>query len=170
MLTGMLEAALPGRWTVIKRRVRTNVYPSPKAGYEVQCPEGFIFRKEYSEGFEHRHGAHSRNFDDAETVKLLAGHINLAVEPCPPDCECRIWKYRIDKPLQSQISAKWKFFQRGLTPPQFLNYAKVAGRYRINLSHESIQMISRLVLSLGPVVCGYRFPSCRFPNPRRSFR
>ena len=89
MLTELLEAALPGRWAVVKRRERTNVYPSPKPGYEVQCPEGFRFRKEYSEGYEYRHGAHSRNFEDAETVKLLADHISLAVEPCPDDCDCR---------------------------------------------------------------------------------
>ena len=91
MLTEMLASALPGKWTVIKRRVRTNVYPSPKPGYEVQCPVEFRFRQNYGEGHEYRHGAHSRHFEDAEAVRRLAGNINLAVEPCPPDCECRIW-------------------------------------------------------------------------------
>jgi len=94
MLTELLEAALPGKWTVIKRRVRTNVYPPPKPGYEVQCPKHSRFRKDYCEGFEYRHGAHSRHFEDADSVKRLADDINSAVESCPPDCECRIRKYR----------------------------------------------------------------------------
>jgi hypothetical protein len=89
MLTEMLEVAMPGQWAVVKRRVRTNVYPTPKPGYEVRCPEGFRFRKEYGKGYEYRDGAHSRHFDDAEAVKRLAGNINFAVEPCSPDCECR---------------------------------------------------------------------------------
>ena len=42
MLTEMLEAAWPGKWTVIKRRERTNVYPSPQPGYEIQCPPGQV--------------------------------------------------------------------------------------------------------------------------------
>lgn len=98
-LTEMLESAMPGRWVVVKRRERTNVFPSPRPGYEVQCPEGFRFRKEYSEGYEHRHGAHSRHFEDAETVKRLAGTIGKAVEQCPPECECRT--RNIDRMFQS---------------------------------------------------------------------
>jgi len=90
MLTEMLESALPGRWAVVKRRERTNVYPSPKPGYEVQCPPGYRFREEYCDGYQYRHGAHSRHFEDAEAVKRLAGNIHAAVEPCPEDCECRI--------------------------------------------------------------------------------
>lgn len=98
MLTEMLEAVLPGKWTVIRRRERTNVYPMPKPEYEVQCPAGFRFREGYSEGYEYRHGAHSRHFEDAETVKLLADHINLAVESCPPDCDCQRRNAEIDGP------------------------------------------------------------------------
>ncbi len=98
MLTEMLEAALPGKWIVIKRRVRTNVYPPHRPGYEIICPEHFRIRKKYSEGYEYRHGAHSRHFDEAEAVKRLADNIGLAVEQCPPDCDCRKRIAAIDGP------------------------------------------------------------------------
>ncbi len=103
MLTEMLEAAWPGKWTVIKRRERTNVYPSPQPGYEIQCPPGIRFCEGYGEGFGYRHGLHSRHFDDAEAVKRLAANIDLAVELCPPDCECRIQKRIAEHSLLSEL-------------------------------------------------------------------
>lgn len=88
-LTELLDDALPGRWVVVKRRERTNVYPSPQPGFEVQTPLGYRFRQEYGEGYERRHGAHSRQFDNAEAVQRLSENIKSAVEECPEDCACR---------------------------------------------------------------------------------
>lgn len=91
MLTEMLEAVLPGKWTVIKRRAtRENVFPLHRDGYEVHPPEFHRFRA--GAGEPARHGAHSLYCRDAETVMLLADNIGQAVEQCPPDCDCRIRK------------------------------------------------------------------------------
>jgi|SRR5579862_894697 len=97
MLKELLEAALPGRWTVIKRRVRTNVYPPHKPGYELHPPQGYRFREGAEEPGRYW-GPHSLHLPDIETVKQLAANIGLAVERCPLDCECRKPIASIDGP------------------------------------------------------------------------
>lgn len=50
---------------------------------------------------------HGRSFPDAETVRWIAEHVSLAVQPCPEKCLCRLEAEIAElKAKQAPVAAK----------------------------------------------------------------